>query len=296
MNFFTRIALGAAIMAGAVTMNAQNRQDLLWMAGDALSYGWDLDKATALVATPDNAKVYTGTIHLEAGKDFKFLTTYDYGNPEIHPVDANATPDADGKVALMADGDDNKIHVAETANYFITVDTEAMEATIVKSEYQTTAIPFCALFMVGSTFESNYDCNQGHILYQDKSRPYVFSVKDQPMLKGIFKINWAIKGAGTWNKDYWYFRDSDDATKMVLAADGDNQWEVTEGGDYDVTADILSNTISIATSQAGVETIEAATEAGETVYYNLQGVRLSAPAEGEIVIRVAAGKATKMIF
>ena len=83
---------------------------------------------------------------------------------------------------------------------------------------------------------------------------------------------------------------------MVLAADGDNQWEVTAAGDYDVTADILSNTISIATSQAGVESIETDTEAGETVYYNLQGVRLSAPAEGEIVIRVAAGKATKMIF
>ena len=115
------------------------------------------------------------------------------------------------------------------------------------------------------------------------------------MLTGTFKINWAIKGAGTWNKDYWYFRDSDDATKMVLAADGDNQWEVTAAGDYDVTA-TSSHPIPIATSQAGVESIETDTEAGETVYYNLQGVRLSAPAEGEIVIRVAAGKATKMIF
>ena len=73
MKIFTKLTIGAIMLAGASTMNAQNRQDLLFLAGDALSYGWSLDDATALVATAENDKVYTGTVYLEADKDFKFL-------------------------------------------------------------------------------------------------------------------------------------------------------------------------------------------------------------------------------
>lgn len=295
MKIFTKLTIGAIMLAGASTMNAQNRQDLLFLAGDALSYGWSLDDATALVATAENDKVYTGTVYLEADKDFKFLTTYDFGNKEFHPVSANATPDAEGKVSLMVDGDDNKIHVDESANYLINVDTESLTATIVKSEYQQTHIPYCALFMVGSTFESNYSCDQGHVMRQNAAEPYVFTAKDEMMNAGVFKINWAIKGAGTWNGKYWYFRDANDATKMILNADGDNQWEITTAGKYDVTANIVDNTISILPSSAGVAEIEVDASA-EAVYYNMQGMRVTNPEKGALVIKVSGGKAQKIIF
>lgn len=296
MKIFTRLTIGAIMLAGASTVNAQNRQDLLFLAGDALSYGWSLDDATALVATAENDKVYTGTVYLEADKDFKFLTTYDFGNKELHPVAANATPDAEGKVSLMVDGDDNKIHVTESANYLINVDTESLTATIVKSAYQQTHIPYCVLFMVGSAFESNYNCDQGHIMRQNQEEPYLFASKNEAMLSGLFKIDWAIKGAGTWDKKYWYFRDADDATKMILAADGDNQWEITTPGNYDITANILTNTIDITSADAGVTEVETDDASAEAVYYNLQGERVANPEKGSLVIRVAGGRAHKLIF
>lgn len=296
MKIFTKLTISAMLLTGTVAMNAQNRQDLLFLAGDALSYGWSLDDATALVATEENDKVYTGTVYLEADKDFKFLTTYDFGNTELHPVAANATPDADGKVSLMVDGDDNKIHVTESANYLINVDTESLTATIVKSDYQQTHIPYCALFMVGSTFESNYDCDRGHVMRQNQALPYVFAAKGESMTAGSFKITWAIKGAGTWDKKYWYFRDADDASKMSLAADGDNQWEITTPGSYNITANIVTDAIDIAADDSGVTAIEAGNSSAEAVYYNLQGVRVANPEKGSLVIKIAGGKAQKLIF
>lgn len=48
-----------------------------------------------------------------------------------------------------------------------------------------------------------------------------------------------------------------------------------------------------AEKQAGIETVEASTVAGEVVYYNLQGQRVANPENG-LYIRVQGGKATKV--
>ena len=90
-------------------------------------------------------------------------------------------------------------------------------------------------------------------------------------------------------------RDANDATKMILNADGDNQWEITTAGKYDVTANIVDNTISILPSSAGVAEIEADASV-EAVYYNMQGMRVTNPEKGALVIKVSGGKAQKIIF
>ncbi len=94
MRNFTKFTVAAiCAFSAAVSASAQNRTDLLWVIGDATPYGWSCDDATAIVA-PSDSKVYTGTMYLEAGKDFKFLTKYDFGNMEYRAEDANATPGA----------------------------------------------------------------------------------------------------------------------------------------------------------------------------------------------------------
>lgn len=297
MTFFTRLTIMAAALAAAANVNAQGRTDLLWLAGDAMSYGWSLDDATAIEATAANPKTYQGTVYLEGDKDFKFLTTYDFGNQEYHPVENGARPDADGKVTLMLDGDDNKIQVAESANYLITVDTESLEATIVKSAYQETHIPYASLFVVGSVLESGYAVDNGLALVQGVDKPYEFTAEGVELLAGSFKIANALKGAGTWQAKYWYFRNLDDATKMDLAAEGDNQWEITEAGKYNITVDIVANTIAIAPHVDAIDVPVADTVNGPATYFSIDGRRVANPSAGSLVIRVAAdGTATKVLF
>lgn len=297
MNIFTKITLVAAIAAASVSVNAQDRTDLLWMAGDATPWGWSLDDASCLAASPENDKVYTGTIYLKADQGLKFLTKFDFGNPELRPATDGVYPDADGKVSLVNasnDDPDNKIMVAESANYLITVDTESMVATFAKSVYQDTPINFAAMFMIGDA-AYGWDVDNSMLMRQDAEKPYEFAVKNQALNQGDFKIYFAMKGARSWDKKYYYFRDADDAGKMVTNVDGDNKWQIAEAGDYDVTANTVASTITIALSQVGIGEIEAE-DATEAVYYNLQGVRVANPERGAMLIKVAGGKAAKVIL
>lgn len=299
MKLFTKLAIAAVCAVSFSSVSAQDRADLLWVIGDATPYGWSCDDATALEATADNAKIFTGTMYLEADKDFKFLTKYDFGNMEYRAASENATPGADGKVALvLSDSDpDNKIHVTESANYLITIDTEALEATIVKSEYQATQIRYASLFIVGSVLPTGYAVDNGLALPQSVEKPYEFYAENISLLEGDFKIATALKGSGTWDAKYWYFRDMDDASKIVLGAEGDNQWHIEAAGSYNVKVNLVDNTISIVPFTDAIEEIETDTENTPAAYYSVDGRRVLNPAAGSLVIRVAAdGTATKIRF
>ena len=300
MRIFTKFTVAAVCMvSAAVSASAQNRTDLLWVIGDATPYGWSCDDATAIVA-PSDSKVYTGTMYLEAGKDFKFLTKYDFGNMEYRAESANATPDAGGKVKLVYTGSDpdNKIHVSESANYFITVDTEALEATIVKSAYQDTQVRYASLFIVGSVLASGYAVDEGLVMVQDAQAPLTYAVNSAELGEGTFKIATALKGSGTWNPQYWYFRDVVDASKMVLNAEGDNQWPIDKAGKYNVKANLLTNTIDIAEDEnSGIETVFTPAVDGPVTYYSIDGRKVANPVAGSLLIKVAAdGTATKIRF
>ncbi len=301
MKIFTKIAIAAACVVTAANVSAQGRTDLLWVLGDATPSGWSTDDATALLAPADDSKIYSGTMYLEADKDFKFLTTYDFGNMEYRAATADATPDADGKVALVltGDGDDFKIHVTESANYLITVDTESLEATIVKSAYQETQVRYASIFIVGSALSTGYAVDKGLAMLQNPAAPYEFSVSNASMQEGSFKIATALKGSGTWDARYWYFADPADPTKMMPNADGDNQWSISTAGNYDVKANLATNVISITEAgQSGISEITAgAVEDLPVAYYTIEGRRVDAPVAGSLVIKVSAdGTATKVRF
>lgn len=299
MKLFTSFALAAAMVASASSISAQDRADLLWVLGDATPYGWSCDDATALVA-PEGSKTYTGTMYLEADKIFKFLTKYDFGNEEYRAAQENATPGADGKVALVLtkDGNDYQIHVTESANYQITVDGDALEATIVKSAYQETHVNFASLFIVGDVLSTGYSVDNGLVMVQNPALPVEYSVSGAELLPGKFKIATVLKGAGTWDGKYWYFRDADNDAKMVLNQDGDIQWAIAEGGKYDIKANVATGDITIAkTDQSGIDVVAADTAAGEAVYYTIDGRKVASPAAGTLVIKVAAdGTASKIRF
>ncbi|MDE5656249.1 MAG: SusF/SusE family outer membrane protein, partial [Muribaculaceae bacterium] len=121
-------SIAAALMLGAI--GAQAGQ--LFVVGEATQYGWSLDDAQALLSTPENDNIYTGTLYLKADQVFKFLTTYEWGGTE-YGAETGASL-TDGKVALASGSNDNgydQIKVAEDGNYLITVDTESLSATIV---------------------------------------------------------------------------------------------------------------------------------------------------------------------
>ena len=83
----------------------------------------------------------------------------------------------------------------------------------------------------------------------------------------------------------------DQATPIWKYADTNCKAAVEAGKSYKVTINLNDNTITISES-TGVEGIEV--EAGEAVYYNLQGVKVANPENG-VFIKVQGNKASKVL-
>lgn len=285
--------ISSALLLGAVTIQAGN----LWIVGDALSYGWDLDKAASLVSDPENASVYTGTLFLFADKDFKLLTQPDWGNTEYGAAPGAAL--VDGTVSIAAGSNDegyDKLKVAEDANYLISVNTETMEATFVKSEYQESPVNLCALYLVGSATAGSWDVMASTPLYQDGELPFDFESTKLDLSEGAFKIATSLKGASSWNADYWYFRDAEDPEKIALGQEGDLQWEITENGKYTVKVDLNANSISISKNPgSGISFAPADGNDTDTEFFTLSGMRVLNPSDG-IFIRRQGAETSKVII
>lgn len=284
------LAIAAMVAASA---NALDRTDILFPIGSATSWGWSTDDASALSET--SAGIYTGTLYLKANEELKFMTQPDWGNMEYRAAEASATPNAEGIVNLAYSNQDpdNKMMVTESANYLITVDTQALTAKFVKSEYQSTEVNVCSLFMIGSATAGGWGVDNGTMMVQNAESPLTFTSKKVALSEGTFKITSAIKGGGSFDSKYFYFADPADPSKIIYNSTSDDQWSITEAGEYDVTANLGNLTISIQKSDAsGVEGV--AVDSMAPVYYNLSGVRVANPAAGQLLIRVDANGASKI--
>lgn len=288
------LALAAMVAAGA---NALDRTDLLFPIGSATPWGWSTDDASAISETSPG--VYSGILYLVADEEMKFLCQDDWGNM-YGPAENGAKPDADGNItmAFYEDGTpDNKMMVAESANYLITIDTEALTGKFVKADYQDSEVTLCSLFMLGSATPGAWSVADGTLMVQNPESPMTFEAKNVALTEGSFKIFTAMRGAGSFMGKYFYFADPTDENKMILNSDSDDQWTITEAGEYDVTANVADLTISITKSMgAGIENVAAETSTIAPVYYNLSGVRVAQPAAGQLLIRVDGNGARKVAF
>ena len=297
MTNFTKMAISAALaVVTSLSSVAQERADLLWVAGDGMASGWNLDKATCLVADTDNGNIYSATLYLNAGQGFKFLTKFDFGNPEYRPAVDGAAPDANGEVQLSLDNEDNKIVVSESANYLITFNSDNGVATILKSSYQDTPAHCGALFMVGGATPNGWSIDDALVMRQNSDNPMQFSAQNASLSEGTFKIFTSMKGARSFSSEYFYFRDADNEGKMIPNSSSDDQWAIPEADSYDITANLLDNTISIKKHEAAsISGISVETDA-PVEYYNLQGIKISAPEKGQILIKAQGNLRTKIIF
>lgn len=292
MKKSTTLIMSALVAASGFSMNAQR----LWIVGDGVQAGWDLEKSTALLATTSNPDVYTGTVYLEGGKDFKLLTTTDWGGTEYGSAEGAVSENGVTQLASgTMDTGYGKLNVSESANYLLTVDLGQMKMTAEKSSYQDTQIHNCSLFMVGDATAGGWSVDEGTPLYQQTDTPYVYNSGAVALNKGAFKIATTIKGGGTFASKYFYFRDAADETKMVLDQTEDLQWQITEAGNYIVEANTLTNTISITKAQGagGIDTMITDGDI-ETEYYTLQGVKVAEPTTG-LYLRVRGTKAEKIM-
>lgn len=289
MKLFTKSTLALAALMTAASSYAGN----LWILGDATPYGWSLNEMSALQSTEENPDIYTGTIYLKADKEFKFLTTDDWGGLEYGSEEGATWQDNEIKLAGGTnDTGYSKLQVSEDANYYITINTNEMMAKVVKSDYQATEIDFCTLYLVGDATPGGWSMDNGTALYQGVATPYIYE-RSVDLVPGSFKMLIAEKWG--WDPEYWYFRDANDAGKIARNQEGDLQWNITEAGKYLVKVNTVENTISITLNPlATINTIDEP-ENAPVEYFNLAGCKVAEPSNG-IFIRKIGTKTQKVII
>lgn len=300
MKIIFQYIIVAVAMFTSVAAQADDK-GRLFVIGDATTYGWDLDKAQALLSNGQEPNVFTGTLYLKGDQIFKFMEAHEWGSTEYGLPTEAETAVVSGEFTLATGELDNgyqQIKVAQDGNYIISVNIEKLTANIELSNYQDTEIKCSALFMVGSATDGGWSVEDGTPLYQSSETPYEYSatvkLKASPE---SFKIATALKGAGSWNPDYFYFKDADDAGKISTDSTDDRQWSVAENGNYAVKVNTVSNTISIEkVTTAGIEAIVAyPVNVGGVSYFNLQGQKVSNPSNG-VFIEVSGNDVRKVIL
>lgn len=291
-NTISVLAMSVCIMAQA------DDKGRLYVIGDATPGRRDLDKAQALLATPGDDALFTGTLYLTADQNFKFMESHDWGGTEYGMPEGAPTP-VSGEFTLATGSLDNgygQIKVAVTGNYYISVNTATLKADIHLSDYQTTPVERTSLFLVGGATPGGWSVEDGTPLYQSVEMPCEYSA-EVPLKNGgeSFKIAKSLRGACSFDSKYFYFRDGADDGKISDDGDGDRQWSVADADKYNVTVNTVNNTIAIKKpGQSGVDVIIADTET-EAVYYNLQGQRADNPVKG-VYIKVSGNKAEKVVL
>lgn len=296
-SLFHNLLLAVALIAPVTALADSSGR--LFIIGSATPSGWDLDMAQCLMPEPGNGAIHSATIYLKGGEGntFKFMEEHEWGSTEYGlPAPAAVS----GAITLATGTLDNgysQLYVAQDGNYHISVDTATLTGTVVRSDYQAEEIKYCTLFLIGDATEGGWTVENGSPLYQSVAEPFVYSATVPLKASGSFKIGNALRGAGTWNPQFYYFRNPDDAGSISTDSTDDRQWSVSKDGDYKVTVNTVANTISIVEqtgSSSGIEDILHYPGAAEPVYYDLQGRRVDNPSNG-VYLQVSGNTVTKIM-
>ena len=291
LKTFTKSMLCCALyVVGALTAHAADR---LVIVGDATWGGWTLSQSTVMQKSDENADVFKATVHLDANKEFKFLTELDWGKLEYRAGASSVTLQSGVEAPLVSSEDeptDGKFFVSESANYDIVCNLATKKVVVTKAAYQATALKHTALWMIGSATKGGWSIGEGTVMKQDATNPAKFSARTE-LKPGELKFGTNVYAGFD---QMFYLRDVTDEGKIVFGGN-DNKWNITEEATYDVTVDVAAMTVSFTkVDPTAINAVETTSEAPVS-YYTLGGMQVEKPHAGVYVKRQGSKTVKVMI-
>ena len=291
LKTFTKSILCCALfVVGALSAKAADR---LVIVGDATWGGWTLSQSTVMQKSDENADVFKATVHLDANKEFKFLTELDWGKLEYRAGESPVTLQSGVAAALVSSDEnsvDNKFFVSESANYEIVCNLAEKTVVVTKAAYQATALKHTALWMIGSATKGGWNIGEGTIMKQDAANPAKYSARTE-LKAGELKFGTNVYAGFD---QMFYLRDLSNEGKIVFGGD-DNKWNIKEEGTYDVTVDVAAMTVSFTkVDPTAISAVETANNAPAT-YYTLNGVKVDKPVSG-VYVKRQGGRTVKVVM
>lgn len=224
----------------SVTEASTPPYDRLWIIGDAIPTGWDIQNPAEMRVDSSNLFVFTYNEILAAG-EFKIPVatgnfSTDYWMPKVNNQALTETG-----VQLVPGGDpDYKWKIINPGPYKIRLD---MQAPSIRIEPFT---PYTQIWMVGDASPAGWNIDNPQPMTPTPGNPYEFTYTG-PLSAGEFKFPLAT---GDWGADFFMPAvngSGPGSTQMKFVPSGspDFKWRITEPGNYKVTINQLYETISI---------------------------------------------------
>lgn len=220
----------------------------LYMIGEATDGGWRWDAATEIAADPANDNLFIWEGELARGT-FKAAREKDFEAPFYRPASSGVTVSKDGASSpkmVYTTSPDDQWEVLLAGNYRLTFNTETMTFSAVYLGGEEKAKP---LYMIGSATPGDWALDDATEMtaVSDKEGVYTWT---GTLKQGEFKCS--------FEKDFGaaFYRPSAEnctvsksgvsATDMIYqAGDPDYKWNVVDEGNYEITLDTKSMTISV---------------------------------------------------
>lgn len=212
----------------------------LWMLGDAVPTGWNIDHPSEMRVDSSNLFVFTYNEVLSAG-EFKIpVATGNFNTDYYMPLTNNPAITEPG-VQLVRNGNpDLKWKITNPGPYKIKLDLQAMTIGI------KPFTPFTQVWMVGDATPAGWNIDNPTPMTADPGNPNLFTWSG-PMTVGEFKLP---VETGDWGGDYYMpvlnaAGPGSTQMKFVPGGSPDFKWKITEAGNYTITINQLYETISI---------------------------------------------------
>lgn len=212
----------------------------LWMLGDAIPTGWNIDNPAEMRVDPSNKFIFTYNEILSVG-EFKIpVATGDFGTDYYMPLVNNQSLSETGVQLVPGGNPDYKWKIEEAGPYKIKLNIQTPSITIEKFE------PFEKIYMVGDASPAGWNIDNPHELTVNPSNPFEFTYEG-PLSVGEFKFP---VETGNWGGDFFMpmenYQDLNITDmKFVPGGQPDNKWKITEAGNYKIVINQFYETIVI---------------------------------------------------
>lgn len=231
------VTANLATMTVSVERMAGPAYEQLWIVGDAVPTGWDLDNAAELRQDPSDPFLFDYNEVLAAG-EFKIATAKSWDAPFYRPTENY--PDLSSPAVQLSAGDpDHKWYVSEPGAYKITLNIRDMTISIEKFT------PYERIWIVGDATPNGWNIDAPNEM-EATADPNVFVYEGQ-LAAGEFKFPLAT---GDWGADYYmpavnHPPIDETYVKFIPNGNPDNKWLIESPGNYRITLNQLYETIQI---------------------------------------------------
>lgn len=250
-----------------------DEEENMYIIGDATQAEWDLAKAQPMIKSADG-KTFGMTVHLEAGKQFKFVNGKDYNTNYSYYAEYKNFEFKSGynSANLLVSKStvaysDYKFTVSETGDYYITLDLNNMRIYVNKA-----AKLYDKLYVIGSATQAEWDLTKAIPLTKSENG-FEYSGTCLIISDGTKEFKFVTNTANNWNQDQFVKGATEnDIVKYDGNIEHDYKWVFSKekSGNYKITVNLNTMRVTFTKLESKVYLCDGAFGVGSWENYTTE--------------------------